>query len=282
MTTPAVRIGDVTNLGNGAYAFIGGDPANAGFVVGRDGVLVIDSQLTPAHGRAMVEQIAQHASVPMRVLFLTHYHGDHVYGSQAFSDRGAVVISHRGTRALLEERGPDMIERSAQQRPELAPLFAELRLVLPTVTFEDRITFHLGGVDVNAHFAGWGHTPYDCVAHVPSARVLYAGDLLFNKGIPVVRDANISQWINLVRYLETIDVDHVIGGHGPAGTRADLGELRVFLERLLERVQAEAARGRSLDEVKAAVPMEEYRRWGRYEALLPPAIEKVYQNLTGR
>src|SRR4051812_7838018 len=64
-----------------------------GAVVGSDGVLVVDTRATLAHGREIREQLWRIApNRPIRWVVDTHEHFDHVLGNAAFDD--ASVIAH--------------------------------------------------------------------------------------------------------------------------------------------------------------------------------------------
>src|SRR4051812_26729984 len=68
-------------VGPGVYAAIDGPEhkagSNAGFVIGDDGVLVIDALFTEDAGRALVGEIRRLTPKPIRYVVNTHYHADH-------------------------------------------------------------------------------------------------------------------------------------------------------------------------------------------------------------
>ena len=73
-------------LGPGVYAAIDGPEhrsgANAGFVIGDDGVLVVDSFFNPDAARALVGEIRRLTPKPIRYVVNTHYHADHTGGTR--------------------------------------------------------------------------------------------------------------------------------------------------------------------------------------------------------
>ena len=86
-------------VGPGVYAAIDGPEhkagSNAGFVIGDDGVLVIDAFFNVDAARALVGEIHRLTPKPIRFLVNTHYHADHTGGDQPLRDAGAVIIAHK-------------------------------------------------------------------------------------------------------------------------------------------------------------------------------------------
>jgi len=75
---------------------------NAGFVVTREGVVVIDSLGTPKLGRRLIATVRQVTRLPIRYLILTHNHPDHSYGAVAFQNLAGIhIIGHEGTLKYL-------------------------------------------------------------------------------------------------------------------------------------------------------------------------------------
>src|SRR5215469_18608027 len=75
--------------------------ANAGFVVGDDGVAVIDTFENEAAAKALLEQIRALTHLPIKFVVNTHYHLDHVAGNRVFAQHGAVIVAHHGVRAWI-------------------------------------------------------------------------------------------------------------------------------------------------------------------------------------
>ena len=88
--------------------------SNAGFVVTREGVVVIDALGTEALGEAMVVAIRKITDKPIRKVIITHYHADHFYGLQAFKKAGAEVWAHVAAREYLD--GGEGAARLVQRR----------------------------------------------------------------------------------------------------------------------------------------------------------------------
>lgn len=113
---------------------------NVGVIVTGGTAYAVDSQF-PAPARDFRASIPAVTGSPVTHLILTHMHSDHVLGSQAFDD--CEIIAHARVREKMEQKlraewAPANIERTLQEiresRPEMAPLYGGLRIVLPTET----------------------------------------------------------------------------------------------------------------------------------------------------
>ena len=49
-------------------------------------IIVVDSTLFPHTGTIFRNQIEKRFKIPVEFLFVTHYHGDHLWGIGAYSD----------------------------------------------------------------------------------------------------------------------------------------------------------------------------------------------------
>ena len=92
-------------VGDGVWAVIARDYgkafANAGFVVGDNGVAVIDTLQDPEAARALLAEIRKITQLPIRYVVNTHYHIDHVNGNDVFAGAGAMIVAHRHVRTWM-------------------------------------------------------------------------------------------------------------------------------------------------------------------------------------
>src|SRR4029079_17440099 len=88
----------------GIYSAIGTGTMNVGsnsaVIVNADDVVIVDSHISPASGRAMLQELRSITDKPVRFLVNTHFHYDHVNGNQAFAP-AADIIGHDYTRRKL-------------------------------------------------------------------------------------------------------------------------------------------------------------------------------------
>jgi glyoxylase-like metal-dependent hydrolase (beta-lactamase superfamily II) len=258
----------LTQVGPGVWAAIDGPKhgagSNAGFVVGEDGVAVIDSFYTPAAARALLAEIRKVTPKPVRYVVNTHYHVDHTGGDQVFKDAGAIIIAHRNVRAWIHEDNLHLL--GARITPAQQALVEALPT--PDLTTTTALTLWLGArrVDVQAYP---GHTGGDLVVRVPDARVVFTGDLLWRQTSPNVIDGRLAPWIrteDAFLALPNAAATTFVPGHGQVATASDVADFKAYLADLLDLVAAARAKGLSGDALQAEVEPKLAARFGRWDA----------------
>ena len=76
---------------------------------------------------------------------------------------------------------------------------------------------------------GPAHTRGDTLAHVPDARTVYTGDILFIGGTPIVWAGPLSNWVAACDLMLGMDIDAVVPGHGPVTDKAGVASVRDYL-----------------------------------------------------
>jgi cyclase len=239
-------------IGPGVYAATGGAKAgsNAGFVVGDDGVLVVDSFFYPAAAKALLTEIRKITPKPIRYVVNTHYHMDHVAGDQVFKDAGAIIVAHRNVRAWM--RAQNLVLFGAAITPELRAQIEALPL--PDLVTDQPITLWLGARRVEVRPVE-GHTGGDLVVAVPDAKVLFAGDLLW-RSPPNIVDGTVSRWIaTLAGFRKLPDAASMTfaPGHGEVAQVTDVALSQNYLTDLSSMTAAARKKGLKGDALAADV-----------------------------
>ena len=252
-TPPATAPFVLKQIGPGVYAAIS-DESNAGFVVGDDAVLVIDSFFEPGTAQALLGEIRKITPKPIRYLVNTHYHVDHVGGDQVFKDAGAIIVAHRNVRAWIR---PENL-RQTNQAPDAA-FRAQMaqripQLPLPDLVTESPITIWLGTRRVDIRPVE-GHTGGDLVVSVQDAKVLFCGDLLWRMP-PNLIDGTVSKWIETDRSFEQLPQAAsmvFVPGHGDVATVKDVAIFRGYVADLMSLTAAGRKAGLKGDALAADV-----------------------------
>lgn len=253
-----VASAELTKLSDNVYAYVGvkdASPANsfaanAGIVVGEDGVLVVDTLISAKEGERFLSDIRKVTSKPIKYVVNTHTHLDHALGNCVFAKLGATVISHEADQAFLAANGADILKNAGNYglKPED---MAGTVIVLPTLAFSERLTINLGGETVELIRSAPSHTKGSVVAYLPKEKILFSGDILFTDFHPYLADGDLGGWVTTLNSLLAMDVDRIVPGHGPLSSKKDLREMKVYLEQFDQIASELLARGMGSDAVAA-------------------------------
>ena len=167
-----------------------------------EGVAVIDT-FSDKHAAAMVEAIAkQFPGEKIRWVVFSHNHLDHLRGSSLIA--GAEVIGHADVNKLVAD-WPDVAKT-------VAPV---------TRAIEGDQTLVFGGVEVQALYMPYSHSHTLYGFYVPSARVVFAPDMMFVRMVPPFDfpDHYYPGYIRALDRLIALDAEHYVPSHGDRGDR---------------------------------------------------------------
>ncbi len=274
------------SIGTGVYAAIDGPKgdagSNAGFVIGDDGVLVIDSFFNPQASKALINEIRKLTPLPIRYVVNTHYHVDHMGGDAVLKAAGAIIIAHRNVRGWVRTDNLHLL--GSHLTPELKATIESL--ALPDVVTDKDLTIWLGKRKVIVRPA-LGHTGGDLIVSIPDAKVLFCGDILWNHVSPNIIDGTIARWIETI---DTLTTDQGAGGmtfvpgHGDIATVNEVRDFATYLRDLKTIVQRERAGGLSGAALVEAAQPELARKhgdWTAFSYFAPLELGYMEQELAG-
>jgi glyoxylase-like metal-dependent hydrolase (beta-lactamase superfamily II) len=286
-------------LGDGCHAYLQPDGgwgwSNAGLVIGDGASLLVDTLFDLRLTAQMLDLMAKLTDgAPIGSVVNTHANGDHCYGNGEVTARFSAVEVVASTAAAEEmpEVPPQMLAALNEAPGEVGDLFRSffgefhfegIELELPTRTFSGRLELDVGGRTVELIEVGPAHTAGDVLVHVPDARTIYTGDILFIGGAPIVWAGPLANWVAACDLILGMDVDTVVPGHGPLTDDSGVAAVRDYLavvdaeatERFEGGVDAfEAARdiGRLLGVDERFSELGEFGR-------IAVNVETVYRNL---
>jgi len=263
--------------------------SNSG-LVNRGGGLVVDTFWDLPHTRRQIETYARVWKAPAQRLVNTHHNGDHCWGNQLFP--GAEIIGHRLCAAAFGRERPEAMQAlrdgAGSGDPTLETFarllagwdFSGIELRPPTTLMEDRLELDLDGMAVHLLYVGPAHTAGDVIVHLPSERVVFAGDVLFRLCTPIGWEGTYARWIGALDEIVALEPDVIVPGHGPLCGIDGAREMQAYLR----YVQAEAKRffagGLSVLEAARRLDLGPYAGWTQPERIVFQ-IERAYRELRG-
>jgi cyclase len=235
---------------------------NAGLVRGGSRAVLVDTAATEDRARALKEAVASVTPRPPRMVVNTHSHGDHTFGNYLFAD-DAEIVSHERTRTEMDEVGLHL----TGLWPEVC--WGGVRVELPTLTFRDRLTLHLGDTTAELLHLGVGHTASDTVVWLPEQRVLFTGDLVMSGATPFCLMGSVAGSLAVTAELRALGAETVIAGHGPVGGPELLDMTEGYLRRVQGIARAGLAAGLSPLEAAREADLGEYAELLDAERLVP-------------
>ena len=127
---------------------------------------------------------------------------------------------------------------------------------------------------------GPAHTRGDVIVHVPDAKTVFTGDILFSGGHPIVWAGPISNWVAACDHILGLDVETVVPGHGPVGGKDAVRDLRDYLTHVHGSASAAYEAGLPWDEAAYEVGYGAFDSWLDRERVVAN-VAAVYRELSG-
>lgn len=285
------------DLGNGIYAYLQPDGSwglnNSGLVVGSDKVMLVDTLYDLPRTRKMLADMnaAEPRTKTMDIVVNTHANGDHCYGNQLLT--GAEIVATDACAAeFATETPPEIMKGLLEQAPVMGPLgnyfseafgrfqFEGITLTPPTKTFSGELTLDLGGRPVVLIEVGPCHTMGDAMVWVPDAKALFAGDILFIDGTPVMWNGPVANWIAACKRIVSLGAETIIPGHGPICGPEKVQHLIDYWEWLRPAVRRHFTQGHSPVEAAKELMSGPYAHWGNPERTVIN-VDALYREFRG-
>jgi glyoxylase-like metal-dependent hydrolase (beta-lactamase superfamily II) len=259
---------------------------NAAVFVRSKDVVVVDAHSKPSAAAALIRQIRSEVTdKPVRYVINTHFHWDHMQGTQAYKQTGSQVdiISTEATKQNMSQYSMDRLKQSLdemskqiealRERASKASSAAEkafcaneishiqayqtemkdFTLELPTITFDKTHLLQDPAFDLHLEWHGRSHTSGDVFVFCPQRRAIATGDAS-HCWVPNIGDGYPRQWPGTIDDVAKDDFEHVLGGHGPMqNSRNVMMSQRNFIEELAQRVSDGKAAGQPLDELQKRI-----------------------------
>jgi len=296
---------EVQKLAEGVYAVVRKEApglmvnGNSGFVVDEEGVVVVDTTITPSSAKELLAAIRAVTPKPVKYVINTHFHDDHAMGNQVFRDAfpGVEFVAHATVREDLftvgvtnrkglQEGAPGFVEQirdvmSKNQNLTGAPLTEEERasftsdiaqveqylseapgfqIVAPTIGVDEHLTLYRPNRTIEIRHLGRAHSRGDLVVYLPVEKIVIAGDLVVWP-VPLVGTTSYPlEYGATLERLVALGPAVIVPGHGPVMRDDSYVRLMArMLASIKSQVEAAVARGATLDETRKSVNLDEFR-----------------------
>lgn len=280
--------------------------SNAGLIVGRDESLLIDTLWDVPKTQAMLDTMAPyHQNCPFRQVVNTHADGDHFWGNELLGDADIVTsrsslseMSHHKPKTLLAfARMGRLLSRLPGRRNRMAghwfqamcaPYdFAGVTHTPAERAFTGETVLTVGGREVHLREVGPAHTSGDLIVHIPDARILFAGDILFIRSTPVMWAGPVANWLAALDTILSYDVDTIVPGHGYFAGKADVLAVRDYWTFVNDEARQRYDKGMTAQDAAfdiatgTAFRDREYCQWDSPERLMTN-LHVLYREFRGQ
>ncbi len=194
-----------------------GGGGNSGIVLGDSAVVVIDTKMM-SPSEDLYKLAKEKAGQKPIIVINTHYHKDHVSGNKFY----------KGSRIYIGSYEKDFIQKNVDAENQ------------PTDFVKDSLLIDLGNEKVHLYNIGQGHTMNDLVVYLSNHRILFTGDLVFNRINPVLKKesgANVLRWIGLLdTILNRWGDSKIVPGHGQVGNKEIVASMRQYFVDMIAAV----------------------------------------------
>jgi cyclase len=265
----------VTKLTDGVYLAKGGvgsNQDNMGFIVGKTGVILVDSKDSAESETNVLAEVAKITPKPINTVIVLH--SDHMLGLAALP-AGVTIIAHENTKKEME------IATARDAAPQD-------RLPTKLITKNEKMT--IDGVHVELFHWAPAHTSGDLIVYFPAQKVVFGGDLIVTDrppdDMPLHSDLHGSAkgWITNMKGMLALKADIYVTGHGDTFTKADVREKLALVQAKWDKVQTMVMQGKSLDDIKTALGESTAPPKPNARGNLPPltTTEIMYSEMTNK
>lgn len=248
--------------------------ANAGIVIGRDGIVVVDTLISAKEAKRFIRDIRTISRKPIRYVVNTHYHLDHVFGNCEFAKLGAVVIAQENDKKAMENSAKETLKNIGEYG--LTPKDMKgTTPAYPVLAYGDRMTIDIGGQQIELIHARHSHSDGDTLVYLPAKKILFAGDILFTNYHPFLGEGNIEEWAKELDDIKSMDVEKIIPGHGPLSGKKDLEDMKEYILMFDKKAKELASQSDDVQKIvttlQSALPQRPEGAW-----LIAPNIQMKY------
>ena len=267
----------------GDVSMIVGPGGNTTVQVGKEGIVVVDTQTAAAAPQVMAA-IRTLSAAPIVWVINTSLDADHIGGNEALLRLGGSNDPALRARVVAHENVLERLVKQGQAR------VADAASINDTY-FRSPKDFLFNGEAVMVYHMPAAHSDGDSIVLFRKSDVISSGDLFTPDRYPVIDFANGGSVQGLLDGLNRIlemavagkyqeGGTFVIPGHGRLCDEADVVEFRDMVTIIRDRVQDMIKKGQTLEQVKAAKPSRDYDT--QYSGSPDVFVEAIYKSMNAR
>lgn len=214
----------VYQVADGVYSAIGFGQANSIMLVGRDGVIIVDTMETNEECLAVFEAFRKITRLPVKAVIYTHFHTDHINGAAVFAQDAPEIYAHESldslanrfaseTSTIIGARSMRMygnyLDKRAVLNTGIGPFLgitgqSTLGYLPPTRTFKDRLKTTVAGIEIELIHAP-GETDDQIYVWLSDRKILISADNLY-KAFPNLYTIRGTWFRSLKNWYRSIDI----------------------------------------------------------------------------
>ncbi len=258
--------------------------SNAGLIVGDNESALVDTLFDLRLTQQMLDHMAPHTSHrPIANVVNTHANGDHCYGNQLLASPEVDFIASSSAASEMDEVPPALLAALVEGAGDGtlghyvrhafgAFDFNGIEMPDVTVEFTGHHQLDAGGRSVELLEVGPAHTQGDVLAWLPDDRVMFAGDILFIDGTPIMWAGPVNGWIAALDKIIDLNPAVIVPGHGPLtdldGVRALRGYLQLIDQLTTERHAEGMALADAIRDIDNHIDSTPYSEWSDRERIV--------------
>lgn len=270
---------------------------NVTFAISDGGVVVFDGGGAAAMAEQVIAKIRSITDQAVTHVVISHWHGDHHFGIHRYGEefpnvrfiaQSFTYLAMNGSPIDYIKNYPTFVEKRVPQYQEFIATgkdadgndvsdhdklayeqivadaeildveFQRVRVTLPNVVFDDKLTIHSDERTIELLSLGHGNTEGDIVMWLPRERLVAAGDLVVLPS-PYAFNMPPKAWANTLRRLNDLQYATLVPGHGAVQHDTSYVELLIEVaENIVGQRDVMLAEGLSAAEVQTKLDFSSY------------------------
>jgi glyoxylase-like metal-dependent hydrolase (beta-lactamase superfamily II) len=251
-----------------------GNMSNSCFVDLGTSYLVCDSGPTYQYAAQAYKKMQKIKNLPVSYVINTHVHDDHWLGNSYYTTLGAKIVGSEAFKELSKE------DKTRMQRRISPEAYKQTKQIFPKIFVKKEKVLDINGKKVIIKSVNHkAHTNSDLYVYIPSEKIVFVGDLVFNQRLPSLRDGNINGWLEALEAIKKMNVKYIVGGHGENEDKKAVDFTYNYLKTLRDEVKKRIDAGEDIADVVNEVQMKKYANIPFYDSIHRQNVETAYRML---